>query len=74
MANEPPTNGWRTGRDPVQRWLRVGATVVTLAVFTVIALDPSRNDLPTLALALGATLVLLGYEAVVRVPGISRDK
>jgi hypothetical protein len=54
-----PGNGWRSGRDPVQRVLRV---------------DPTRrlDAVPTLALALAAALLLLGYESVVRIPGIDR--
>jgi hypothetical protein len=67
-------NGWRSGRDPIQRWLRAGATVVCIGVFSVIALDDARDDLATLALALGAALVLLGYETIIRIPGIGRDK
>lgn len=61
-------NGWRTGRDPVQRWLRILTAIVCLGVFAFLAVDPERRDWPTLALALGAVLVLLGYEAVVRLP------
>lgn len=66
---EPPTNGWRQGRDPIQRWLRVVTTVVVLGVFVYLALGEER-DVPVLALALGAVLVLLGYEGVVRLPFI----
>lgn len=67
-----PDNGWRTGRDPIQRWLRIIATVVCLVVFAWLALDPSRRDWPTLTIALGALLVLLGYEAIVRLPYLGR--
>ena len=71
-----PSNGWRTGRDPVQRWLRVVATIVCLCVFTVLAVDTNRtlDVVPTAALALGAVLLLLGYESVIRLPGIGRRK
>ena len=69
-----PTNGWRTGRDPVQRWLRAVTVVVCLAVFAYLAATRQTVDVvPTLALALGALLLLLGYESAIRVPGISRD-
>ena len=58
----------------MQRWLRAVATVTCLAVFAYLAIDPDRHVdvVPTLALALGAVLLLLGYESVVRIPGISR--
>jgi hypothetical protein len=70
-----PDNGWRTGHDPIQRWLRVITTLVVLGVFVyLVVADPSgARDLPTLALALGAVLMLLGYEGVVRLPFLSRD-
>ncbi len=66
-------NGWREGRDPVQRWLRILATTVCLVVFAWLALDPSRRDWPTLTIALGAVLVLLGYEAIVRLPYLGKS-
>jgi hypothetical protein len=65
-------NGWREGRDPIQRWLRVVAAIVCLVVFAWLSLDPSRRDWPTLLVALGALLVLLGYEAIVRLPYLGR--
>jgi len=65
-------NGWRTGRDPIQRWLRIVASLVCLVVFAWLALDPARRDWPTLTIALGALLVLLGYEAIVRLPYLGR--
>jgi hypothetical protein len=69
-----PTNGWRTGRDPVQRWLRAVTVIVCLVVFFYLATTRQTVDVvPTLALALGALLLLLGYESAIRVPGISRD-
>ena len=69
-------NGWREGRDPVQRWLRILTAIVCLIVFVWLTVDPTRNvdDLPTIALALGAVLVLLGYEGVVRLPMIGGDR
>lgn len=65
-------NGWRMGKDPIQRWLRIIASIVCLVVFAWLALDPSRRDWPTLTIALGALLVLLGYEAIVRLPYLGR--
>jgi hypothetical protein len=74
MTNKPSfENGWRAGRDPIQRWLRIIASVVCLVVFAWLALDPSRRDWPTLTIALGALLVLLGYEAIVRLPYLGRS-
>jgi peptidoglycan/LPS O-acetylase OafA/YrhL len=72
---EKATNGWRSGRDPIQRWLRAITTIVVLAVFVYLVVDDNSGtrDLPTLALALGAVLVLLGYEGVVRLPFLSKD-
>jgi hypothetical protein len=68
-------NGWRTGRDPIQRWLRVITTVVVLGVFTYLAVAPDRgaDGVMVAALALGAVLLLLGYEGVVRLPLIGKD-
>jgi hypothetical protein len=69
------TNGWRDGSDPVQRWLRVVTVIVCLGVFVYLASGPSRLDvLPLAGLALGATLMLLGYESVIRLPGIGRKR
>jgi len=68
------TNGWRDGSDPIQRWLRVVTTIVVLGVFAWLALGEDRhNDILVLALALGALLMLLGYEGVVRLPYIGKD-
>jgi len=71
------TNGWRLGYDPLQRALRIITTVVVLGVFVFLAVDPDRRssgaDFPTLALAIGSVLVLLGYEGVVRLPMIGND-
>lgn len=75
MADRRDKNGWRDGRDPAQRWLRIGATVVFTGVFTAIALDSTRTeDFPKLVLALAAALVLMGYETIVRIPGIWQGK
>ena len=64
------TNGWRDGRDPVQRWLRVLTALVCLAVFVFLGLSPDRgvDDLPVAALALGSVLLLLGYEGLIKLP------
>jgi len=68
------TNGWRDGRDPAQRVLRVITVIVCLVVFAYLAIDPDRNldTTPALALAIGAVMVLLGYEGVIRLPFIGR--
>jgi peptidoglycan/LPS O-acetylase OafA/YrhL len=71
------TNGWRKGYDPVQRWLRILTTVVVLAVFVYLsAFDPNRQDswIVVIALALGALLMLLGYEGVVKLPIIGQHE
>jgi len=67
-------NGWRAGKDPVQRVLRIVTSVVCLGVFAFLTVDPGRNidDLPTIALVIGSLLVLLGYESIIRLPGIGR--
>jgi hypothetical protein len=53
MTNKPSfENGWRAGRDPIQRWLRIIASIVCLVVFAWLALDPSRRDWPTLTVRL----------------------
>jgi hypothetical protein len=67
-------NGWREGRDPVQRFLRILTVIVALCVFVYMIVEPTRgvDDWPTIALALGAVLVLLGYEGVVRLPYLGR--
>jgi hypothetical protein len=67
-------NGWREGRDPVQRLLRILTVLVCLGTFVYLIVDPSRSvdDWPTIALALGAALVLLGYEGIVRLPFLGK--
>lgn len=72
LAPKKDGNGWREGRDPIQRWLRILTSVCCLGVFVFLAVEPQRRDWPTLALALGAVLVLLGYEAIVRLPYLGR--
>lgn len=69
-----PTNGWREGRDPIQRLLRILTTLVCLGVFVYMIVEPGRSvdDWPTIALALGAALVLLGYEGIVRLPFLGK--
>lgn len=70
------TNGWRDGRDPAQRVLRIITVIVCLATFAYLAIDPDRNldTTPALALAIGAVMVLLGYEGVIRLPFIGRKE
>lgn len=67
-------NGWRQGRDPVQRLLRILTVLVCLGTFVYLIVDPTRSvdDWPTIALALGAALVLLGYEGIVRLPFLGK--
>lgn len=67
------TNGWRQGYDPIQRWLRVATTLVILGTFVylVVSDQDGVHDVPTIALALGSVLVLLGYEGVVHLPFLS---
>lgn len=69
-----PSDGWRTGRDPVQRILRVATVVVCLITFTALALDGSRHldVVPLAGLAIGAVMLLLGYERSIMLPGIGR--
>lgn len=71
-----PSNGWREGRDPILRWLRIGATVAFVVVAVVVALDRDREAstfIPALGLMLGAVLILLGYASIIRLPYIGRD-
>jgi hypothetical protein len=73
-----PTNGWREGRDPVQRWLRIVTTIVVLGVFVYLSIGPHASDgsadrIVIIAMALGAVLLLLGYEGVVKLPMIGKD-
>jgi len=73
-SKRQPTNGWKDGSDPIQRWLRVVTVVVVLGVFVYISIgDSRRDDILVLALAIGSLLVLLGYEGAVRLPYIGRD-
>lgn len=66
-------NGWRQGRDPVQRWLRILTALVCLGVFVFLTVaGRGIDDVPIIALAMGALLLLLGYEGVVRLPTIDR--
>lgn len=67
-------NGWRGGRDPAQRVLRILAVVVFLGSFVYLVVDPNRHidSVPVVALVLGCVLVLLGYEGIVRLPYIGQ--
>jgi len=65
------TNGWRDGSDPIQRWLRIITTLVVLGVFVYLSIGPHQTGtdrVVIIALALGAVLLLLGYEGVIRLP------
>lgn len=73
----PRGNGWRSGSDPIIRWLRAGTVVALVVVAVVVALDRERDigsALPVLGIAVGAALILLGYAGVVRLPLIGRDE
>lgn len=67
----------RDGGNPVQQRLRVLTTLVVLGVFVYLTVAGAEgrttDDVLVIALALGAILVLLGYEGVVRLPLIGRD-
>lgn len=70
-------NGWRTGHDPILRWLRAGTVVAFVAVFVIVSLDRERDTtavLSVLGIAAGSALILLGYAGVVRLPMIGRDE
>lgn len=69
-------NGWRSGKDPIQRWLRIVTAIVALGVFVLLAVndDKGSDDLVVITLALGSLLLLLGYESVIRIPVIGRGK
>ena len=68
-------NGWKTGHDPAQRRLRIGTVIVLLGVFVVLTLDPARSgDLAPLGLSIGSVMILLGYEGIIKLPGIGKDR
>lgn len=70
-------NGWRSGTDPILRWLRAGTVVAFVIVFVIVALDRDRDTthvLAVLGIVVGSVLILLGYQSVVRLPGIGRDE
>ncbi len=67
-------NGWRDGRDPAQRVLRILTLLVLLGSFVYLIVDPNRHvdSVPVTALVIGCVLVLLGYEGIIRLPYIGR--
>lgn len=73
----PPrsTNGWRSGQDPIQRWLRILTALVCLGVFVYLAVAGmgGADRVVVIALALGAVLVLLGYEGILKLPIIGAE-
>ena len=69
-----PSNGWASGSDPVQRRLRIATVILCLGVFVYLAVRGGLDFLPFAGLALGAVLILLGYERLIRLPGIGRRK
>ena len=63
-------NQWRSGRDPLLRWLRIISVIAFLGLITLVVLDPVRSsNIPLAALLVGACLLQLGYEVVV--PGLT---
>jgi hypothetical protein len=69
-------NGWRSGTDPILRWLRAGTVIAFVVVVLVVALDRDRDTahvLAVLGIVVGSVLILLGYQGVVRLPVIGRD-
>lgn len=69
---EGSNNGWRHGRDPIQRWLRVVFSATCLGVFAWLAVAGERayEDIVVIVIALGSGILLLGYEGIVRLPFI----
>ena len=68
------TDPWRRGTDPILRLLRIIAAVVCLGVFVhgAVIAEADTDRLPSIFLAVGCLMVLLGYEGIVRLPGIGR--
>ncbi|HEY3544866.1 MAG TPA: hypothetical protein VGK17_02100 [Propionicimonas sp.] len=71
-----PSNGWQSGRDPVQRWLRIVSAAVFLGLSAYLLADGrgGATPLPAAGIAVGTLLILLGYERLIRLPGIGRDR
>ena len=69
-------NSWQSGHDPVQRWLRVVSAVVFLGLSAYLVADgrSGATPLPAAGIAVGTLLILLGYERLIRLPGIGRDR
>ena len=69
-----PTNGWRSGRDPVRYRLRAVTVIVCLGVFVFLVVDrrPVTEALPMAMIAVASVLILLGYERIARLPGFDR--
>jgi hypothetical protein len=67
--------GWQSGRDPVQRWLRIVSAAVFLGLSAYLLADGrgGATPLPAAGIAVGTLLILLGYERLIRLPGIGRD-
>jgi hypothetical protein len=57
-------------RDPLLRALRTVSLVAFLALTALVIIDPSRADNPTRAMLIGAVLLQLGYEVVIKLPQI----
>lgn len=76
MASRRPRDPWRDGADPILRWLRILTTIVVLGVFVFLSVSENRgaDGVVVIALALGAVLLLLGYEGAIRMPYIGKDQ
>ena len=60
------SGGWR---EPRLRFLRSAAAVLLLALlFWLVVLEDGPNDLAAIGTLVGALLVLLGFEAGIRIP------
>lgn len=63
------SGSWR-GTDPLLRILRTISLIAFLGFLCVLVVDPGRNDnFPLLALLVGAVLIQLGYDVILRIPG-----
>ena len=69
MKMTPPKR-W-TDQDLVVRVLRVISVLSMLALFSLIVIDPARRDFPLEALLVGAILIQLLYDFLLKVPEIT---
>lgn len=68
--------GWDGGSDPVQRWLRIVSVLVFLGLTVYLLSDRAAgvNVIPAVGIVVGTLLILLGYERLIRLPGVGRRK